>query len=145
MHLVRLLYYSVHQNTLSQAQMRELLRRSMENNKKQQITGFLAFSQTHFLQVLEGSARTINDLYARILRDDRHEQVTLMDYTQISTRGFATWSMEALSMEQLQACMRLPDTPELRPALMSASTALSLLEELAHLRQQEEQAPAHPF
>lgn len=142
MRLVRLLYYSVREGSLSTPEVQALLRCSTENNQKQQLTGFLAFSETHFLQVLEGPSRAINDLYARILRDPRHKEVTLMDYTEIPKRSFQEWSMEGLSMDQVRASLHLPDVPELRPELMTAPTALSLLEELSQLRQQSLQE--HP-
>ena len=49
-----------------------ILASSTENNAKNEVTGILIATKTHFLQVLEGEFEALNKTFDRISRDDRH-------------------------------------------------------------------------
>jgi hypothetical protein len=91
--LVRLIYASDTNAFTTLEEMRNLLERAREHNREHGLTGFLVFCDNRFLQCLEGAPEEINSLYARILRDPRHGNVTLLDYRDISSRDFPQWDM----------------------------------------------------
>ncbi len=62
-------------------------------NSNSNITGLLVFSNRYFLQVLEGPTEAVDRLYARIGRDARHRNTTLIGQTDIAKRMWADWSM----------------------------------------------------
>lgn len=71
----------------------DLLAQARENNRKRGISGVLCFNRNHVLQCIEGGRDTVNALYGRLIADDRHENVTLLDYRYVARRAFRDWSM----------------------------------------------------
>lgn len=63
------------------------------HNAEAGITGALLHSRRWFAQVLEGERGAIEALYARIQRDPRHREVTLLALHPATHRVFARWSM----------------------------------------------------
>lgn len=61
-------------------------------NEAHGITGLLLYSDGRFVQVLEGEAGAVGDLYAHIQRDSRHTQVTTVREG-LGPRHFTNWSM----------------------------------------------------
>ena len=79
----------------------DIATKAKENNKRDGIVGILILSGDQFLQVLEGPIRYVNQLYARIIRDKRHEDVELVLYEQIHTPYFFDWSMRLADLSTL--------------------------------------------
>ena len=52
------------------------------------------FNGTHFLQIIEGAERAIDDLLARLRRDPRHSGLEVRDERMVEARSFPDWSME---------------------------------------------------
>ncbi|MCR9075768.1 MAG: BLUF domain-containing protein [bacterium] len=65
-------------------------------NNKLEITGCIWFSQDRFLQILEGPREAVEDVYTKILADDRHFDITTVSSSPISKRSFARWGMRSL-------------------------------------------------
>ena len=65
-------------------------------NRLLDITGCLWFSDTCFLQILEGPRDAVEDVYAAILNDDRHTEITTVSSSPITQRSFSRWGMRAL-------------------------------------------------
>ena len=63
------------------------------NNRRLGITGALVITGDAFAQALEGEESAVRDLYERICRDDRHEQVTLLEAETVEDRVFGRWAM----------------------------------------------------
>lgn len=80
----------------------EIAKKAKENNKRDGIVGVLILSGDQFLQVLEGPVRYVNQLYARIIQDPRHEDVELILYEQIHTPYFFDWSMRLADLDSLK-------------------------------------------
>lgn len=57
------------------------------------MTGALCLHDGMFLQQLEGEVATIDALYERIVRDERHREATIIDMADIPRRRFDSWSM----------------------------------------------------
>jgi len=133
--LVRLLYASCAVDGIDDAMIRSILERSHVNNLEHGITGILCCYPAGdvFLQVLEGSRVEVNTLYARIISDPRHRDVTLLHYAEIEERRFASWRMGCVDLRKinLSTILRYSDKPVLDPFSMTGRGALALLEELA--------------
>jgi hypothetical protein len=57
------------------------------------VTGALLFTETHFAQVLEGPAASLEMLMKSILADDRHQRVDVVFHRPSKARRFASWSL----------------------------------------------------
>jgi hypothetical protein len=66
---------------------------AIKNNQKANITGALIFDQLWFLQILEGDRQAVSTTLRRIIADDRHDDLTVMDARPIPDRVFANWWM----------------------------------------------------
>jgi hypothetical protein len=132
--LVRLLYASRAEREIDDALIAAILEHSRKHNLEQGITGLLCtYSPGNvFLQVLEGSRATVNALYAAIVRDPRHHDVTLLDYAEIGERRYAGWRMGSVNLNRVNQgiILRFSEHPVLDPFSMSGRALLALLEEL---------------
>ena len=144
MKLCRLIYRSdTSWDLLSNASLRELAEKSARNNAKREITGLLVLSGEHFLQVLEGPSRAVNDLYPKIVADQRHTDVTLVSYEQVPDRSFREWSMHVVDLYDLplehrellrrkypeeEGCIRIPEDAATTFALLLDARAICLSE-----------------
>lgn len=91
--LIRLTYASTAQDGVDLNEFKSILLQAQTNNQRRDLTGMLAFNSKIFLQALEGSRDQVNDLYARLMRDPRHNTVTLLGYREIEERHWSKWSM----------------------------------------------------
>jgi hypothetical protein len=97
------LYRSKARQPMSPDQLTELLEESRTWNEQHQITGLLCYSSDgHFVQVIEGPAAEVNELFARIRQDTRHYSVTALSQKASSTRWFADWKMALVQAEPAQ-------------------------------------------
>jgi hypothetical protein len=83
------------------AEIRSILAVSQLNNAKAEITGALIFNDGIFAQVLEGPRNRVEEVFERIQRDDRHEEVQVLDFAPIQARTFPNWSMAFLGTSGL--------------------------------------------
>lgn len=95
MTLSTLIYYSRPQGC-GAAEVDAILNAATRRNAARGLTGALVFHADFFMQTLEGPRDAISDLYAEILGDPRHTQVTLMLFDDIAVRRFGDWSMRYL-------------------------------------------------
>ena len=65
-------------------------------NEQHGITGALVVWEDSVVQTLEGDEGAIRDLYEKIERDPRHEQVEVVE-TETGKRAFGRWSMAWVS------------------------------------------------
>ena len=91
---------------LSNDTLRALATKAQTNNSSQSISGLLILSGETFLQVLEGPSDVVNPLYHKILKDERHHDVTLISYEQIASRCFDDWSMRVVELDDLPMASR---------------------------------------
>jgi hypothetical protein len=132
--LVRLLYASRAAKPLDDGLLRSILDASRVNNLERGITGVLCAHPDGavFLQALEGSRAAVNSLYAALLRDERHQDVTLLDYAEIEERRFPSWLMGSVDLARVnrRTILRFSERSTIDPFAMSGRSALALLEEL---------------
>lgn len=99
MGICRLLYRSqTSWDDFTNESLRELAKTSSKRNESLGITGLLLLSDETFLQVLEGPSSGVNQLYLSILKDPRHEEVTLMKFDPVSNRLFEDWAMNVIDL-----------------------------------------------
>lgn len=110
--LWRIVYVSREARPLSAAELNLLLERSRRHNAEHGITGLLVSMAGCFLQVLEGSRRSVDELYQRIRADERHREVTTLIDAPLAARQYGDWAMaqfggEAREIPNLGAMRRL--------------------------------------
>ena len=132
--MVRLLYVSTAEAARPVEVADAIIRRAREYNPAHGITGILCYSDTLYLQLLEGGRRQVNELYARILSDPRHHDVVLLHYEEILERRFADWTMGRVNLERQNPSLLLKDSPTARldPYAVSGRVSLAMLEEMIH-------------
>ena len=96
--MYRMIYKSRATRPLDWIIVSEILNQSEENNDAAKITGFLLASKTHFLQVIEGTFEDVNELFLRIARDPRHDELQILSYEIIDARLFETWAMKGIGV-----------------------------------------------
>ena len=92
MYLYRLVYFSK-PTALGDADIKDILTKSLTNNYLKNITGALFFNGRWLVQVLEGGRLALTEMFVRIARDERHCDVCLLDVSPIDERAFADWEM----------------------------------------------------
>ncbi len=98
--LSHLVYVSVRKKECTEEEIENILAACKRNNPKLDITGVLLYSNTHFLQYLEGKYNEISDLYEKIKGDTRHKNVVLITTGPIKERTFPSWEMGSKKIEE---------------------------------------------
>jgi len=78
---------------LSDENLRDLLRQSVVNNRKANITGLLLHADYNIIQIIEGPSHSVKTLYNKIQGDIRHRAVTLIYDQPIKERDFTNWEI----------------------------------------------------
>ena len=91
--LIEIIYLSRPGPGMSQAAIVEILEVAQKKNDALGITGLLLYDGQHFLQVLEGPAEAVWEVYADILADPRHVDVVTVHEGPIARRMFERWGM----------------------------------------------------
>lgn len=94
--LRQVLYFSRARAALTDNDVRQILWASQRNNRQRDITGCLLYSGRHFAQALEGDPPVLDDLLARIRKDERHTEVLVAIDHAVAIRKFPQWSMGVL-------------------------------------------------
>jgi hypothetical protein len=71
----------------------DILLTARRNNARSGLTGALVCRHDLFLQLLEGPRAAVTATFGRILRDDRHVEVSLLWCGDAAERMFPDWSM----------------------------------------------------
>ena len=117
--LVHCIYTSVQRHPLNAAEIARLVQESRLNNKKRGITGILLHVEDTFFQVLEGESDIIESLYASILLDSRHKQITRIIFEPIAKRFFGDCLMTLATLTPSELTEILQDSgPERRERLL---------------------------
>jgi hypothetical protein len=109
-----------------------ILRSSHANNPVLGITGVLCYGGDVYMQVLEGGREAVNELYNKIVRDERHRDIALLHYQEVGERKFAGWTMGQVNLAKVNPSLLLKysDKPVLEPFAASGRASMALLEEL---------------
>ncbi len=103
----RLIYKSVATaEVVSNETIRDLAERAAKANHERGITGLLILTGNVFVQVLEGPAEAVNQLYCNIVADKRHRQIQLVSFEPMDQACFAEWSMRLVDLYDLPKAAR---------------------------------------
>ena len=129
--LVRLLYASRTVDA-SPETINSILLQSRQFNPSCGITGILCYGGGIFLQAIEGGRAAVSELYGHIQRDERHTDVVLLHYEEISERRFGGWTMGQVDTSRVNTniLLKYAERAELDPYSVSGKVSLALLEEL---------------
>ncbi len=75
---MQLIYSSAAVEAFTPAQLHGLLLSSRKNNEAKNISGILIYHDVSFLQVLEGEAQAVLNLFERIQQDLRHKNCAII-------------------------------------------------------------------
>lgn len=133
--LVRLVYASRAIDPIDKKMLDTIMEQSRSSNVEAGITGMLCACEdtNSFLQALEGGRAQVNALYAHIVCDKRHQDVTLLAYDEIHERRFANWRMGRVDLSRVNPglILRYAEHPTLDPMTLSSRQATALLAEFA--------------
>lgn len=93
--LSNLVYISRRKPECTDEEIDKILAACERNNGKSGITGILLYSDTEFVQYLEGDYEQIQSLYEKIKQDKRHEKVIFITSEILEERSFPSWQMGA--------------------------------------------------
>ena len=130
--LVRCLYASRAAVPLVAPVVDSILEQSRKNNPRQGITGMLCFFDDIFVQVLEGGRYEVCELFNAIVRDDRHLNVRILTYEEITERRFGNWTMGQVNIAKVNPALLLKYSEKalLNPFSCSGHATMALLDEL---------------
>lgn len=91
--IASLLYTSVAAEGLDSADVFKIVEDSSRRNPARDITGFLIFDRTRFLQYVEGPQAALDELLETLGKDRRHHSVRVLHRSQSEQRLFPRWAM----------------------------------------------------
>jgi hypothetical protein len=97
--LSQLVYVSNRKSNCTDAEIQKILESCKKNNPSLEITGVLLYSDTKFIQLVEGNSKVITGLYDKIKGDNRHSNTMMISYGPIKDRAFPSWHMGARKIE----------------------------------------------
>ena len=94
--MYRLIYKSRSAQPLDWDIVHDITDKSEANNKSFGVTGVLLASRSHFLQVLEGNFESVNSIFRRIAKDERHCDLSIISFSVVDARVFGSWGMRGI-------------------------------------------------
>ncbi len=96
--MYRLIYKSRSRQPVDWQLIQDILASSESSNQEKAISGALIATTSHFLQLIEGDYETVNALFMKIARDERHCEVQLIGFDCIENRLFEDWAMHGIGI-----------------------------------------------
>ena len=100
--MLSVIYVSHSVGELDREDLKSILEASRRNNHAMGVTGMLLYKGGNFMQVLEGSDEAVAELYAKISKDPRHVDVTIVSKTYVQEREFPEWEMGFINMDDAE-------------------------------------------
>lgn len=119
--LLCLVYISRAVRPMGDGDLVALLRQCRSNNAACGISGLLLYRDGRFMQALEGPRARVLDLYARIMRDPRHAEVTTLIKFRTEDRAFDGWTMGFANVDRIPEADRAGCSPFLEQDFSPAS------------------------
>jgi hypothetical protein len=136
--LARLVYHS--ENHLGGfdgkmlAELNAIMDASNRNNERDGISGALLFDTMWFVQILEGEREAISATLRRIMADQRHDNITVMEARPVRERHFGNWWMGLALLRGDNSALfaRHGIAERLDPRQMTGDQSVALARDLAH-------------
>ncbi|MFT7086357.1 MAG: hypothetical protein ACJAV5_002085 [Vicingaceae bacterium] len=97
--MFELVYFSVARPNLTQKEILDILVYSRKWNYEHDVTGLLIYNKVEFLQLIEGDETTIRELFEKIKKDVRHQNLILLAADSKKERVFPNWNMAYQNVE----------------------------------------------
>ena len=127
--LVRMLYLSRPVGPQTTTMTSSILASAQSFSAQNGITGVLCQGQGFFIQALEGERSVVNQLYHRIVLDQRHKDLEVMLLDDIEQRRFSHWTMAHVLLSD-GASLVQAQTPHFDPYATPGRVLLARLDEL---------------
>lgn len=139
--ILRLTYISRHSTQNSNVEVIRILAQARRNNERDGITGALVINNDYFIQSIEGSRPMINALLKKLVNDDRHFSLQVVECNEVKERLWSKWSMKhlTLSNQDEEHIRKFSVGPVFNPYLMSTSQILEFIEALSKIQERKEQ------
>ena len=139
--MVRLTYISRYNSYNLKGEVSSILAQAQQNNSQNGITGALIFNHNYFLQSIEGSRPVINDLLRKLVKDERHFSLQVIECSEIEQRRWDKWSMKYLipSVDNKEHLLKFSAGTEFNPYLMSTNQIMLFIDALSKQQQRQEQ------
>ena len=115
MNLKRLVYLSRLEAKLTTKDIYQIIETSEKNNEANGLSGLLVYSKRSFLQVIEGDIYKLNGTFAKICRDPRHSDISIVEFTSIENRLFANWTMKLFCLDDFEMPENMLERAESSP------------------------------
>ncbi len=126
--LSRLFYASTATDNCTPIELSRILAAGQKNNPALRVTGVLYFENNYFLQCLEGPREGINIVFNKVVNDNRHSEVQLLELKEISYRYFEYYLTTSNTKTIIDKVMKESGMRVFNPYLLD-SRCLSLLAE----------------
>jgi hypothetical protein len=110
--LAQIVYVSARKPLCTEEEIQKILASCQKNNSKINITGVLLYSNSQFIQYLEGEYNQIMELYDKIKLDSRHKNTVLISSGPIKARSFPSWHMGAKEFDSERLSFQTQITSE---------------------------------
>jgi hypothetical protein len=110
--LSQLVYVSDRKKNCNEEEIQKILASCKKNNPPLDITGILLYSDTKFIQLVEGEYKAIIDLYDKIKTDPRHDQCRLISLGPIKQKAFPSWHMGVRKISDNEVDFKTSISPE---------------------------------
>jgi len=94
-----LLYVSRETCKMDGAQLREILTIARQRNKASNISGMLLYKNGRFMQLLEGPKDAVRSLMDKVILDQRHQDLMILEEDFEDQRQFPDWAMAFKCMD----------------------------------------------
>ena len=137
--ILRLTYISRYNTDNPKGEVTRILTQAQQNNERNGITGALVFNHNYFLQSIEGARPVINELLRKLVKDDRHYALQVIECREVELRHWSKWSMKYLipSDENKGLALKFSTGTQFNPYLMNINQIMMLIETLSDLQEQE--------
>lgn len=105
MHII--IYMSRFTRILDKEEIASLFETAAEKNRQAGITSALLHDGRRLIQAIEGKRETVATLMAKLERDTRHHQISLVHRSAIQARQFDLWPMRATRLDPGQSHAKL--------------------------------------
>ena len=137
--ILRLTYISRYNTDNPKGEVTRILTQAQQNNERNGITGALVFNHNYFLQSIEGARPVINELLRKLVKDNRHHGLQVIECREVELRHWSKWSMKYLipSDENKGLALKFSTGTQFNPYLMNTNQIMMLIETLSDLQEQE--------
>ena len=119
----------------------DIAKTSIKANKENGISGILCYGNGCFFQCVEGTEQALTNLKNKLLMDERHKDLQIIDFSAIDERRFQGWSLRSIVLERwLFKDSRVKALLPFKPYEWSKEESESFLALLQqHYKEQEQQ------